>query len=178
MLPDLGKGEGCMGADDVTAQISETDKAAQLEYNVLLPDTDSVTVCIGILPTQDINPERGLRLAIGIDNNSPITIDARQGFVDTFDEYTPQNLAMSKNLKPLPKPATDIKLTGYGEFMRNEVFDNIRWLTTRLHINKGGLHKLKIYMVDPEIVLERIVVNPDNSHPSYFGAPEKKMALQ
>lgn len=178
MLPDLGRSEGCMGADDVTAKISETDKAAQLEYNVLLPDTDSVTVCIGILPTQDINPERGLRLAIGINNNSPITIDARQGFVDTFDEYTPQNLAMSKNLKPLPKPATNIRLTGYGEFMRNEVFDNIRWLTTRLHINKGGLHKLKIYMVDPEIVLERIVVNPDNSHPSYFGAPEKEIALQ
>ena len=36
----------------------------------------------------------------------------------------------------------------------------------------GGLHTLKIMMVDPEVVLERIVVNPDNAHPSYFGAPE------
>ena len=26
-------------------------------------------------------------------------------------------------------------------------------------------------MVDPEIVLERIIVNPDNNYPSYFGAP-------
>jgi len=26
-------------------------------------------------------------------------------------------------------------------------------------------------MIDPEVVLERIVVNPDNNHPSYFGAP-------
>lgn len=178
MLPDLGRGEACMGAGDVTAKIYKTDNAPRLEYQVLLPDTDSITVCIGILPTQDINPERGLRLAVGLDNNAPTIIDARQGLVDTFDEYTPQNLAMSKSLKPLPKPATDIKLTGYGEFMRNEIFDNIRWLTTRMHINKGGMHRLKIYMVDPEIVLERIIFNPDNSHPSYFGAPEKEMTIQ
>ncbi len=26
-------------------------------------------------------------------------------------------------------------------------------------------------MIDPEVVLEKIVVNPDNNHPSYFGAP-------
>lgn len=26
-------------------------------------------------------------------------------------------------------------------------------------------------MIDPEIVLEKIVVNPDNKYPSYFGAP-------
>ena len=29
-------------------------------------------------------------------------------------------------------------------------------------------------MVDPEIVLEKIVVNPDNGHPSYFGTPVKR----
>lgn len=74
--------------------------------------------------------------------------------------------------------ATDIKLTGYGEPMRNEVFDNIRWLTTHLNNEKGGLHKLNIYMVDPEIVIERIVINPDNRYPSYFGAPAKAITQQ
>ena len=29
-------------------------------------------------------------------------VDARQGFHDEFREYTPQNLAQSKKLKPLP----------------------------------------------------------------------------
>lgn len=177
-LPDLGRGKACMGSSDVTACTSETDHAARLEYQVLLPDTDSITICIGILPTQDIDPERGLRLAIGLDNNAPTTIDARQGLIDIFDEYTPHNLAISKSLKPLPKPETDIKLTGYGEFMRNEIFDNIRWLTTRMHIKKGGMHRLKIYMIDPEIVIERIIFNPDNRHPSYFGAPEKELTRQ
>lgn len=48
----------------------------------------------------------------------------------------------------------------------------MRWLTARLPVAGGGLHTVKIIMVDPEVVLKRIVVNPDNAHPSYFGAPE------
>ena len=41
----------------------------------------------------------------------------------------------------------------------------------KLNVKKAGMHTLKVFMIDPEIVLERIVVNPDNQHPSYFGAP-------
>lgn len=173
-LPGLGRGEGCMGASDVCKQTSDKQTSNQptLEYQVLLPDTNTVTLCIGILPVQDVQPERGLRLAVQIDGQKPVVLDARQGFVDTFAEYTKENLALSPNLKPLPEVEKNILLTGYGQERRNEVFDNMRWLTARLPVAGGGLHTLKIMMVDPEVVLERIIVNPDNAHPSYFGAPE------
>ena len=174
LLPGLGRGEGCMGASDVCKQTSDKQTSNQptLEYQVLLPDTNTVTLCIGILPVQDVQPERGLRLAVQIDGQKPVVLDARQGFVDTFAEYTKENLALSPNLKPLPEVEKNILLTGYGQERRNEVFDNMRWLTARLPVAGGGLHTLKIMMVDPEVVLERIIVNPDNAHPSYFGAPE------
>ena len=179
VLPGLGRGEACMGAADVCSPSAEGESArrATLEYQVLLPDTNVVTLCIGILPTQDVQPERGLRLAVAVDGGQPLVLDARQGFVDTFSEYTPANLALSENLKPLPKPETSIRLLGTGETRRNEIFDNIRWLTARLGVAGGGLHTLKVMMVDPEVVLERIVVNPDNSHPSYFGSPEAPLHL-
>lgn len=174
LLPGLGRGEGCMGASDVCKQTSDKQTSNQptLEYQVLLPDTNTVTLCIGILPVQDVQPERGLRLAVQIDGQKPVVLDARQGFKDEFKEYTKENLAMSPNLKPLPEVEKNILLTGYGQERRNEVFDNMRWLTARLPVAGGGLHTLKIMMVDPEVVLERIIVNPDNAHPSYFGAPE------
>ena len=174
LLPGLGRGEGCMGASDVCKQTSDKQTSNQptLEYQVLLPDTNTVTLCIGILPVQDVQPERGLRLAVQLDGQKPVVLDARQGFVDTFAEYTKENLALSPNLKPLPEVEKNILLTGYGQERRNEVFDNMRWLTARLPVAGGGLHTLKIMMVDPEVVLERIIVNPDNAHPSYFGAPE------
>ena len=171
LLPDLGRSEGCMDIQPVTAPSTQPSEAPRLEYRVLLTDADSVSLCIGILPTQDVNPERGLRLAVSLDDEAPLTLDARQGFKDEFAEYTPANLEKSPNLKPLPRQDTSIRLTGTGQLRRNEVFDNLRWLTVKLPVRSAGLHTLKVFMTDPEVVLERIVVNPDNRHPSYFGAP-------
>ena len=171
LLPDLGRSEGCMGIQPVTAPSTQPSEAPRLEYRVLLTDADSVSLCIGILPTQDVNPERGLRLAVSLDDEAPLTLDTRQGFKDEFAEYASANLAKSPNLKPLPRQDTSIRLTGTGQLRRNEVFDNLRWLTVKLPVRSVGLHTLKVFMTDPEVVLERIVVNPDNRHPSYFGAP-------
>lgn len=170
LLPDLGRNKACMGIPRTTDSVTDFKKAPRLEYQVLLADSGKVRLCIGILPTQDVNPERGLRIGIGLDEDVQI-IDARQGMYDSFQEYTEENLAQSPNLKPLPPVEKSVKLLGYGKHLRNEVFDNIRWLTVRLNVKKAGMHTLKVFMVDPEIVLEQIVVNPDNQHPSYFGAP-------
>lgn len=171
LLPGLGKDYACMGQSNVTAPSIIGSDAPCLEYQILLPDTGSTTICLGILPTQDINPERGLRIAVSIDNDAPQILDARQGLHDEFKEYTPENLKKSNILKAFPKSNPNLYLTGYKKRMRNEVFDNIRWLDTQLHVTTPGLHTLKIRMVDPEVVLEKIVINPDNRYPSYLGAP-------
>ena len=101
-------------------------------------------------------------------------LDARQGFVDTFKEYTKDNIVKSNNLKPLPPVNHDLKLIKGNCTRRNEVFDNLRWLDVTIDVKQPGMHTFKVYMVDPEIVLERIVVNPNNTYPSYFGAPSKR----
>ena len=97
------------------------------------------------------------------------TIDARQGYVDTFNEYTKENIARSKVLKPLPRPASDIYLSGSRQRMRSEIFDNLRWLSIDFDIPTAGIHTVKVVMIDPEIVVEKLVINPDNEHPSYHG---------
>lgn len=171
VLPDLGRAEACMGISPVTAASARPVDAPRLEYQVLLPDTGTVSLCLGILPVQDVYPERGLRVAVGLDDETPQVLDARQGFHDEFKEYTSENLAKSPNLKPLPQQDTSVKLIGKGLPRRTEVFDNQRWLTVKLNVKEAGMHTLKVFMIDPEIVVERIVVNPDNQHPSYFGAP-------
>lgn len=168
----LGTGRGLHGHPARHGRQHTARRRAEVEYQVFLPDTGTVSLCIDILPVQDVYPERGLRMAVGLDDETPQVIDARQGFTDTFNEYNKKNLAQFPNLKPLPKQDTRIKFIGHGQPCRNEVFDNQRWLTVRLDAKSAGMHTLKIFMIDPEIVLERIIVNPDNRHPSYFGAPE------
>lgn len=170
-LPDLGRGKGCMGAKDVMRPSDESGNGPALEYEVEL--TEEGKIAIGILPTQDIFPARGLRIGVQLDDQPMQIIDARRGIVDTFSEYTKQNLAVSKVLKPLP-PRSRLSLSGFvnGRQLprRDEVFDNLRWLDATFNGIVPGKHTLKIIMIDPEIVVEQIVVNPDNNRYSYFGA--------
>lgn len=175
VLPDLGREEACMGIYPVTAPSATPKTAPRLEYKVFLPEAGKALVLLGILPTQDVLPERGLRIAVSVDDAEPILLDARKGLVDTFNEYTPKNLVNSNVLKPLPPLNYKIALVGNGKLRRNEVFDNLRWLDAELDLKTPGFHTLKVYMIDPEVVLERIVVNPDNNHPSYFGAPSVRL---
>lgn len=168
-LPGLGRGEGCMGSGNVMADSDVSGTGATLEYDVTAI-SDTLNIAVGILPTQDILPERGLRLGIRIDDGPLKILDARKGLVDTFGEYTKENLAVSKVLSPLPERSR-LSLSGYvdGRHLprRDEVFDNIRWLDSTFTMSPGK-HTLKIVMVDPEVVVEQIVVNPDNDRYGYF----------
>ena len=172
MLPDLGRSKGCMGAKDVMKEWSTDGNGPKLEFEIEL----EAGVAIGVLPTQDVLPARGLRLGVQLDDQPMQVIDARQGLHDEFQEYTQKNLAQSKVLKPLPQH-NNLLLSGWKDgrkqLRRDEVFDNMRWLEIPLNVSPGR-HTLKLIMIDPEVVVEQIVVNPDNSRYSYFGAPEKK----
>lgn len=88
--PDLGREEGCMFIEPVTAPSAKITDAPCLEYDIYLPEDGDLTVALGILPTQDINPARGLRMAIAVDDEMPHVVDMRKGMHNEFREYTPQ----------------------------------------------------------------------------------------
>lgn len=168
-LPGLGRGKGNMGIETVTAKSRPLGDGATLEYDINFSQSGKQKLALGILPTNDVNPARGLRIGVRVDDGEMQTIDARQGYVDTFNEYTKENIARSKVLKPLPRPASDIYLSGSRQRMRSEIFDNLRWLSIDFDIPTAGNHTVKVVMIDPEIVVEKLVINPDNEHPSYHG---------
>ncbi|WP_449398986.1 hypothetical protein [Chryseobacterium wanjuense] len=47
----------------------------------------------------------------------------------------------------------------------------LRWQDVTLDAKFPGLHTLKVFMIDPEVVLERIIINPNDRYPCYLGAP-------
>ena len=59
-----------------------------------------------------------------------------RGLCRQFKEYTPEHLKNSKVLKPLPPLNRNLYLTVCAKPMRNEIFDNIRWLDASFAVNK------------------------------------------
>lgn len=52
------------------------------------------------------------------------------------------------------------------------VAENIRRLSSTHTVDRAGLHTVKIWMVTPGVVLERIVIDAGGLRPSYLGPPE------
>ena len=52
------------------------------------------------------------------------------------------------------------------------VSDGVRRVSAKLPVSKPGYHTLKFAMVDPAVVLERLVISEGKVAPSYLGPPE------
>ena len=53
-----------------------------------------------------------------------------------------------------------------------DVASNIKTLVSKHHMNKPGRHFLKYWMVDPGVVLQKIVIDAGGEKASYLGPPE------
>jgi Gylcosyl hydrolase family 115 C-terminal domain len=52
--------------------------------------------------------------------------------------------------------------------------DNVNVTTTTHRIGTAGVHVLKFWMVDPTVVLHRLLVDTGGLRPSYLGPPESR----
>ena len=76
----------------------------------------------------------------------------------SFDDETPQIINL----------VSDTTKRGWEQ----SVADNIRIMVSQHTIARPGLHTLKFWMVDPGVVLQKIVVDAGGVRPSYLGPPE------
>jgi len=55
---------------------------------------------------------------------------------------------------------------------KSSVIENLMTISKKLKINNQGMHVLKIWMTDPGIVIDKIIINAGGLEPSYLGPPE------
>ncbi len=96
-------------------------------------------------PTLNFVPGRGLRLAV------------------SFDDEPPQVVTLV--------PA-DYKAQNGNRDWEKVVGDNARCVRSTHTLATAGSHTLKLWMVDPGVVLQKIVVDCGGVKPSYLGPPE------
>ena len=152
-IPDYGRGSAGMAIFPVTAEsILPPQKSPCLEYQVLITKTGEVHIDFILGVALKVQTDRGVRFAVSVDSKEPQVIDL-------FEDDKSSGKA---NYQPAFK--------GWS----NWVMDNARTVKSTLQIDKPGIHKLKIWMVDPGVVLQEIILHDGDLQQSYFGPPVSK----
>jgi hypothetical protein len=147
ILPDLGRTGDAITTFPVTVAIQKiTSTSAHLEYEVYTYSKDSLKINAYFSPTLNYyNTDEGLQYAISI------------------DDEIPQIISINK----------EDKNTGAG-IWNKWVGENIIIKTSRHKISRSGKHILKYWMVNPGVVLQKLVLDFGGVKPSYLGPPETR----
>lgn len=121
-----------------------------LEYRMFLFHTGALEVEAVVGPTLNFVPGRGLRFAMSFDDQPPKTVEIVTANTNARDA---------------------------NESWETSVKDNCRKIRSTLALDKPGYHTLKIWMVDPAVALQRIVVHTGGARPSYLGPPESFLGV-
>lgn len=147
-LPDYGRGDAALEVFPVTAaSVLPPAPAPRLEYPVFLPRGGNYTVTLVLGPVLDFVPDRGMRIAVSFDDEPPQVLDI---FAHREAE-------------------TFLGRGWWTQFTR----DNARYLKSTHAVKTPGPHTLKITMVDPGIVLQKIIISDRPLPESYFGPPAR-----
>jgi Gylcosyl hydrolase family 115 C-terminal domain len=148
-IPDIGRTGSGMEPFPVTAarQVPGGD-SPRLEYRMSLTTTGPVDVLAYLSPRNNTLPTDGLTYAVSIDDQPPqlVNVTAATGANDT---------TMNK------------------QWERN-ASDNVNLTATTHMISTPGVHVLKFWMVDPTVVVQKLVVDTGGLKPSYLGPPESR----
>jgi hypothetical protein len=151
VIQGLGRSGDAVAIFPTTAAVldpsSVVDQAPVLEYNFSLFTNGSATVHYYLLPTHPLKSGGGLRFAVAFDDQPPEVVTVGAG-VEVSSPAWSQNVL-------------NATITGSSTFQFTRI----------------GSHVLKIYMIDPRVVLDKIVIDRGGLRPSYFGPPETR-ALQ
>ncbi len=146
-VSDYGRtlsGMRSVGPLDAPSATPGTDSPC-LEYRMYLFTTGPVEVTAITAPTMNFAPERGVCYAVSIDDETPQVVTlVSQGYQ-----------AQNRN------PAWE-----------KSVADNAHYGKSKHAITQPGYHTLKIWMIDPAVVLQKLVVDLGGLKPSYLGPPE------
>jgi hypothetical protein len=149
-VEDYGRTLSGMRAEaplDASSPATPGKDSPSLEYRLYLYTPGRVMANLILSPTLNFAPGRGLRVAVSFDNEAPQVVDILPA------NYNAQNGNRD-----------------WEESVRN----NARTISTSHTLASAGYHTLKIWMVDPAVVVQKIVVQTSDSPQAqtYLGPPE------
>ncbi len=123
-----------------------TEGSSRLEYDFYVFGEGKCEVIVYLSPTLNFLKSEGLKYAISIDNENPQLVNMHENEI--------------------------IQDWKYPEWWNTSVSENIKKKISKHIISSPGQHTLKIWMVDPGVVIQKIVIDCGGLKESYLGPPE------
>jgi len=146
-IEDYGRthsGMRAMGPVDAPSATPSRDSPC-LEYRMYVVNPGPVEVTAITAPTLNFVPDRGVRYAVSFDDETPQVVT----LVPPGYQAQNQNVAWEKS-----------------------VADNAHLGQSKHIVTDVGYHTLKVWMIDPAVVMTKLVVDLGGVKPSYLGPPE------
>jgi hypothetical protein len=86
------------------------------------------------------------------------------------------SLRFAVALDDAPPQLVELVVNDGGAEWAQGVLNNIRVATTKLKVPAPGGHTLRVFGLDPGVVLDKLVIDCGGLRPSYLGPPETKIA--
>jgi Gylcosyl hydrolase family 115 C-terminal domain len=123
---------------------------ARLDYTMTLTTAGPVQVAAYLSPRNNVRPTDGLKYAVSIDGEAPQVVNVTKA---TGADDTTMNPQWARNTS-----------------------DNVNVTTTTHTVDRPGRHTLTFWMVDPTVIVQRLVVRTAPLPYSYLGPPESRRA--
>ena len=141
-IPGLGRGDAAMAA------------MTELDYQV-----GSTTAAI----------QQSAALEYPLLLNQAGTFTLHAIVAPTLDVVPGRGLRFAVALNGQPPQLVDTLKDRSNQAWQQAVLDGVRIVQIPLQFNRAGAHKLRIYLVDPALVLQKLILDTGGLQPSYLG---------
>ena len=150
-IPNIGRTGSGMQASSVTvANQTPGGASAHLEYRVNLSTTGTFTLWSYLSPRNNIRPGDGVKYAVSIDDQAPKTVNITTA---TAADDTTMNKGWEVN-----------------------TLEAVNLTSTTWTVSTAGAHTVKFWIVDPTVVVQKLVLDTGGLKTSYLGPPESLRA--
>ena len=148
-VPNLGRtGSSVTPSPAIAASQQTRTGSPALEYTFTLLESGQVSVETHVSPTLNFKQGEGLKFAIAIDDQESRIVNINEDEKDPDWTYPP--------------------------WWENSVADHIKIKRSEHGRIEAGKHTLKVWMIDPGIVIQKFVIDTGGLRSSYLGPPTSK----
>lgn len=146
-VPNLGRTHSSVMPIPMNAAPKEPGvNAPVLEYTFTLLNDSEIAIATYLSPTHNFKSGDGLRFAIAVDNQKPKVVNLNEN--------------------------EDLPDWKYADWWMKAAGDHIKIKQIDQGLSKAGVHTLRVWMVDPGVVIQKFVINAGGLRQSYLGPPE------